>query len=162
MGDQKKVLREGEGDVQGAMEAVRDRFMIDGKDVEGRFAMLQHLMPAKTLAAPMHRHTNEDEYSFVVKGRVGAIRNGEEVVAEAGDLIFKPRDEWHTFWNAGDEPAVVLELISPGGFEQAFREMHALGESMDPEKMVEIATRYGCEADFDATGAVIEKHGLIF
>ncbi len=162
MNSQKKVLRAGDGDVQGAMEAVRDRFMIEGKEVGGRFALLQHLMPAKTLAAPMHRHTNEDEYSFVLKGRVGAIRNGEEVIAEVGDLIFKPRDEWHTFWNAGDEPAVVLELISPGGFEQAFREMHALGENLDPDKMVAIVTRYGCEADFEATGSVIEKHGLIF
>jgi hypothetical protein len=35
---------------------------------------------------------------------------------------FKPRNQWHTFWNAGDEPARILEIISPAGFEEFFRE----------------------------------------
>src|SRR3712207_7246014 len=46
----------------------------------------------------------------------------------SGDLVFKPRDQWHTFWNASDGPCRILEIISPGGFEHLFREM---GE--DPE-----------------------------
>ena len=120
-----RVLRADEGDTLGALEAVRDRFMIEGKDAG--FSLLQHLMPPRALAAPLHRHSREDEYSFVLEGRVGALLGEEEVFAEAGDLIFKPRGQWHTFWNAGDEPARILEIISPGGFEQAFREMHALG-----------------------------------
>ncbi|MEO6197534.1 MAG: cupin domain-containing protein, partial [Dehalococcoidia bacterium] len=104
----------------------------------------------------------EDEFSFVLEGRVGALLGSEEVLAEAGDLVFKPRGQWHTFWNAGEQPAVVLEIISPGGFEQAFREMHALPDSLDPEKMATIASRYGCDTDFEATAGVIEKHGLTF
>lgn len=157
-----RVLKLGEGEVLGAIEAVRDRFMIDGAETHGRFALLQHLMPGKALAAPLHRHANEDEYSFVVQGRLGAQLGEHEVFAQAGDLVFKPRAQWHTFWNAGDDPAIILELISPGGFEQAFREMHALGDALDPEKMTEIAARFGCDADFERTGSIIEKHGLVF
>lgn len=157
-----RVLRLGEGEIMGALEAVRDRFMIGGDDSGGGFALLQHLMPGKTLAAPLHRHTREDEYSFVVSGRLGALLGEEEVFAEAGDLVFKPRAQWHTFWNAGDEPATILEIISPGGFEKAFREMHALGDRLNPETMGEIAARYGCTADFEGTGSLIERHGLIF
>lgn len=157
-----RILRVGEGDVLGAIEAVRDRFMIDGGQTEGRFALLQHLMPGKALAAPLHVHTREDEYSFVLEGRVGAILDGQEVIAGPGDLVFKPRGQWHTFWNAGDAPALVLELISPGGFEQAFREMHALGEALDPEKMTAIAARYGADVDVEGTGPIIERHGLVF
>jgi mannose-6-phosphate isomerase-like protein (cupin superfamily) len=40
---------------------------------------------------------------------------GEETV-EAGpdELVIKPRGQWHAFWNAGDEPTRLLEIISPG------------------------------------------------
>jgi hypothetical protein len=48
---------------------------------------------------------------------------------------FKPRGQWHTFWNAGDQPLRILELISPGGFDEAFIEMDALGNELTPEKM---------------------------
>jgi hypothetical protein len=39
--------------------------------------------------------------------------------------VGKPREQWHTFWNAGDTPARVLEIISPAGFENYFRELGA-------------------------------------
>jgi hypothetical protein len=45
------------------------------------------------------------------------------VVASQRDLIFKPRDQWHTFRNPGAEPAQVLEIISPAGFERFFGEL---------------------------------------
>ncbi len=157
-----RILRAADGEIMGALEAVRDRFMIGGDESGGGFSLLQHLMPAKTLAAPLHRHSREDEYSFILEGRVGALLGDEEVVADVGDLVFKPRAQWHTFWNAGDTPARVLEIISPGGFEKAFREMHALGDDLDPEKMAAIAANYGTEADFERTGALIERLALIF
>jgi quercetin dioxygenase-like cupin family protein len=47
---------------------VRDRFMIDGADTDGRFALVQHLFAPKALAAPMHRHRNEDEFTYVLTG----------------------------------------------------------------------------------------------
>jgi hypothetical protein len=47
------------------------------------------------------------------------------VVGNPGDLIVNPREQWHTFWNAGDAPARVLEIISPAGFEDYFRELGA-------------------------------------
>jgi hypothetical protein len=40
-----RVLRAGEGDIAGDPAAVRDRFMIDGDDAGGRFALVQHLFP---------------------------------------------------------------------------------------------------------------------
>ena len=58
--------------------------------------------PPRHLAAPWHRHTREDEYSYVLEGRLGAQLGDDVVYAEAGDLAFKPREQWHTFWNAGD------------------------------------------------------------
>jgi mannose-6-phosphate isomerase-like protein (cupin superfamily) len=157
-----RVLGARDGEIFGAPGTVRDRFMVGSEESGGGFALAEHLMPPRVLAAPLHRHTREDEYSYVLEGRVGALFGEEEVFGEAGDLIFKPRNQWHTFWNAGDEPARILEIISPGGFMNAFREMHALGEDLNPETMTEIAARYGVEVDFEGTMPIMERHGLVF
>ena len=69
---------------------------------------------------------------------------------------------WHTFWNAGDDPLVVLELISPAGLEQLFRSFTEFDGPPDPNRLAEMAARYGCEADFPATYPVVERHGLAF
>jgi mannose-6-phosphate isomerase-like protein (cupin superfamily) len=155
-----RILGPQDGETVGNPGVLHDRFMVTAADSGGGFALVEHLLPPRTLAAPLHRHTREDEYSFVLEGRLGALLGDEEVFAEAGTLVFKPRNQWHTFWNAGDVPCRLLEILSPGGFEEAFREMAALGDSLTPEAMVEIAGRYGVEADFEGTGPVMERHGL--
>jgi len=141
---------------------VRDGFMIDGADTDGRFALVQHHFAPKALAAPMHRHRNEDEFTYVLSGRIGAVIEGHEVVAEPGDLLFKPRGQWHTFWNAGDEPAVCLELISPAGLEELFRSFTTLTEAPTPEVLADLAAEYGCEIDFETTMPLVERLGLVF
>lgn len=141
---------------------VTDRFLIDGVETGDRFALVQHLFAPRALAAPMHRHHDEDEYTFVLTGRIGAVIEGNEVVAERGDLLFKPRGQWHTFWNAGDEPASCLELISPAGLEQLFRSFAELTEPPTPEQMGELAAPYHCDLDLEATFPVMERHGLTF
>lgn len=138
-----------------------DRFMIDGADTGGRFALVQHTLDSRALAAPVHRHHNEDEYTYVLSGRIGAVLGGEEVVAEAGDLIFKPRNQWHTFWNAGDETASVLEIISSAGLEELFRSFKDIPEP-DPETLMAMAAAYGCDIDFEATMPIVERHSLEF
>ena len=98
------------------------RFMIDGDETEGRLSLVEHPMPPRALAAPLHRHLREDEYSYVLEGTVGALL-GDEVHRSPGraTCIFKPRNQWHTFWNAGDEPARILEIISPAGLRALLR-----------------------------------------
>ena len=157
-----RVLGPDDGDFGGPPDGTHDRFLLDGHETEGRVALVEHYLLPRALAAPMHFHTREDEYSFVLEGQVGAILGGQEVVAGPGHLIFKPRGEWHTFWNAGDAAARILEVISPGGLEQAFRQMGNAETEMDPEALAALAVSYGCDVDFEQTMAVIERHGLIF
>jgi hypothetical protein len=52
-------------------------------------------MSARALAAPLHPHTREDEYSFVL-GSIGALLGDDVVIGKPGDLILSP-DQWHTF-----------------------------------------------------------------
>jgi hypothetical protein len=75
------------------------------------------------------------------------------VHAEPGDLVFKPREVWHTFWNATDRPARLLEIISPAGFEQLFVELDELLRT-DPEKVAAdaaLGAKYGVETDLETT-----------
>ena len=89
----------------GQLGGIGVRFMVNAAESGGGFALVEHPMEPRALAAPMHRHSREDEYSFILEGRVGADLGGEIVYGEVGDLIFKPKGQWHTFWNAGDSPA---------------------------------------------------------
>ncbi|WP_020384857.1 cupin domain-containing protein [Kribbella catacumbae] len=139
-----------------------DRFLIDTEDSGGGFSLVEHTLAPKVLAAPLHRHTREDEYSFVLEGRLGALLGEDEVFAEAGTLVYKPRGQWHTFWNAGDTPIRLLEIISPGGLEQLFRKLGEPGGEYDPETLPALAAEYGCEVDFEATMPIVERHQLTF
>jgi mannose-6-phosphate isomerase-like protein (cupin superfamily) len=114
--DAPRVIGSGEGEVE-FLGSIGARFLIDGEEAGQRFALVEHPMPPRALASPIHRHHREDEYSFVLEGDVGVLLGEAVVTGRTGDLIVKPRGQWHTFWNAGDAPARVLEIISPAGFE---------------------------------------------
>jgi mannose-6-phosphate isomerase-like protein (cupin superfamily) len=132
------------------------RFMIWGAESGGDFSLVEHPIEPRHLCAPLHRHSREDEYSFVLEGRMGAQLGDDVVFAEPGDLVFKPRDQWHTFWNAGDTPCRILEIISPAGFEHFFDE---LAEGAAP---ADVGARYGLELDLSSVPRLCEEHGLVF
>ena len=136
--------------------------MIDGVESGGGFSLVEHPMSARALGAPLHRHTREDEYSYVLTGRVGAVLGDDVLVSGPGDLIFKPRNQWHTFWNAGDEPARILEIISPAGFEKYFAELVELGGSRtaSPEALRTLGQRYGLEVDPQSIPKLLERFDL--
>src|SRR5215211_1147113 len=136
----------------GFLGSIGVRWMIDGDETDRGFSLVEHPMSPRSLAAPLHRHSREDEYSFVIEGRMGALLGDDVVIAEVGDFAFKPRDQWHTFWNAGDEPCRILEIISPGGFEHYFDELGAIMEApdFDPAQIGELGARYAVEFQPDS------------
>jgi quercetin dioxygenase-like cupin family protein len=160
---QARVLGPAEGKA-GFLGSIGVRFMIDGPDAQERFSLVEHPLSARALAAPLHRHTREDEYSYILEGKVGALLGDEVVIGGQGDLIFKPREQWHTFWNAGDEPARLLEIISPAGFERFFAELVELGGvgAAGPEAMGELCSRHGLEMDPDSVPGLVERFDLRF
>ena len=160
-----KVLGRDHGKVR-FLASIGVRFMIDGDRSGGGFSLVEHPMPPRALAAPLHRHSREDEYSVVLEGRVGALLGEDVVYGEPGDVIFKPRGEWHTFWNAGEEPARLLEIISPAGFERYFEELTELPPDLDRDERVNriaaIAERYALEMDFRSIPRLVEDYDLVF
>jgi mannose-6-phosphate isomerase-like protein (cupin superfamily) len=146
----------------GFLGSIGVRFMIDGAEADQRFSLVEHPMSPRALAAPLHLHNREDEYTYVIEGRVGALLGDEVVVGGPGDLIFKPRKQWHTFWNAGDEPARILEIISPAGFEHFFEELSDMGGVMqaDPDTLAELCARYEHEVRPETVPGLLERFDL--
>ncbi|MET0227310.1 MAG: cupin domain-containing protein [Actinomycetes bacterium] len=155
------VLGPGEGEAVQLL-ALGVRFLIDGRRTGGAFSLVEHPLPPRALGAPLHTHGNEDEYSYVVEGRFGLQLGAEVLEAGPGDLVFKPRGVPHTFWNAGDEPARLLELISPAGFENYFRELAPLlaAPGRDEAAIAEVVARYQLDIDFATIPTLAERHHL--
>jgi quercetin dioxygenase-like cupin family protein len=138
------------------------RFMIDGERTGGAFSLVEHPLPARALGSPLHTHHNEDEYSYVLQGRFGVQLGDDTLEAGPGDLLFKPRGVAHAFWNAGDEPARLMELISPAGFENYFRELAPLlaAPERDQAAVDEVVARYRLDIDFATVPTLAERHNL--
>ena len=147
---------------EGFLGSIGVRWLIDGHEAGEHFSLVEHPMSPRALAAPLHLHTREDEYSYVLEGRMGALLGDDVVEAGPGDLVFKPRNQWHTFWNAGDDPCRILEIIAPAGFEAFFRELDALGDALkaDPAALAELNTRYGLEMQPETVPDLLERFGL--
>lgn len=148
----------------GRLIAMGARFVMDGADSEGRFGLIEHPIIPKGLAAPMHLHTREDEYSFILEGRWGFQLGDDVVYGEPGDLVYKPRNVWHSFWNASDGPARLLEVISPSGFEHYFEGFSEIFTKHGLERMdllQQLNEKYGLTIDFDSIETLAQAHGLV-
>ena len=108
------------------------RFMIDGKRTGGAFSLVEHPLPPRALGSPLHTHHNEDEYSYVLEGRFGV------------------------------QPARLLELISPAGFEHYFRDLAPLlaAPERDQDAIGEVVTRHQLDIDFASVPVLGERHHL--
>ena len=133
---------------------------IDGVDTGERFSVVHHPMAPRELAAPMHYHHREDEYSYVLEGTLGALLGDSVTTAGPGTWVYKPRGQWHTFWNAGDTPCHIIEVISPAGFEDYFREMAVAWG--DLERINQINEKYALEMDFESIPGLCQRFGLTF
>jgi hypothetical protein len=94
---------------------------------------------------------------------VGLLLGDESLEAGPGELVSKPRGQWHSFWNPGDEPARLLEIISPAGFESSFAEIAPLlppnADQPDPVRIAQVWGRYSLEMDMSSIGTLVERHG---
>jgi mannose-6-phosphate isomerase-like protein (cupin superfamily) len=140
-----------------------NRYVVRGASSGGRFALVEQTIPPRALAAPVHTHEREDEYSFVLAGRLGAQIGDEVVEAGPGDLVLKPRGVPHSYWNPGDEETRLLEIISPAGFEQYFADLAPeLARPGEPDlgALTKIRARYGLTMDIASRERLSEEHGL--
>lgn len=130
---------------------------------DGRMVVIEHSLPPLRLAAPLHRHSREDEISYVLAGQMGALLGDRVIQARAGSYVVKPRGQWHTYWNAGASELRLMELLVPGGFEGC---LERLAEAMAARVPLEVSTlerigaEYGVEFDFASVGDLCQHFGV--
>jgi len=129
-------------------------------------AVVEHTLPPNKLAAPLHRHTEEDEISYILEGTMG-VQEGEEVsTVTAGEFAVKGRGTWHTFWNPGPGPLRFLEIIAPGEFAWYFAEAaEILPEEGDPDEaaareLAALHEEYSFELDPESVPKLLDRHEL--
>jgi len=135
---------------------------VSGPQAGGCFSLIEYRIAPRTLVAPLHRHTWEDEHSYVLEGQLAAVIGEEVIYADAGGLLFKPRRLWHTVWNPDEAPCRILEIISPGGFERFFEELASVLQrpAGHGARRGELGERYSVDSDFDSVRRLCVEHGL--
>ena len=117
--------------------------LLGGESCEGRCTVVE-MIARHGDAAPCHIHSREDEFVYVVTGRV-LVQLGEAVSSlSAGESILLPRGHEHAI-SAESPEARLLLIATPAGIEGYYRDLE--GAQGDPERAVEqlitVAARYG-------------------
>lgn len=104
--------------------------------------------------APLHVHHREDETFWVLEGDVTFEVGGTTFAASPGDVAFGPRDVPHRYM-VGEAGCRMLFILTPGGFEDAIRDLSTPARSRtlppsseQPPDMRGLEGRigsYGCE-----------------
>jgi quercetin dioxygenase-like cupin family protein len=120
-------------------------------------------IPPRTLIKP-HAHTREDEVSLVLTGSIG-VRTGDSTVEEvpAGSWLIKPRSIPHAMWNVSDQPARVLEVVTPGGLEHYFEKIAPVLREHGPEwtqRYEALADEYGLDILGDWSDELQARYGI--
>jgi quercetin dioxygenase-like cupin family protein len=139
------------------------RWGIGADRTDGSVSMLEVSIPPKTLIKP-HRHTREDEFSYVLAGPIG-VRTADTTVEEVptGSWLIKPREVPHAMWNLGEGPARILEIVMPGGLERYFAEIAPILLEHGPEwtqRYNAAAETYGLEILNEWSDELQARYGI--
>ncbi len=100
--------------------------------------------PAGTFVPP-HIHPTQDEYLYILEGKLGFWLNGEETSATAGDLVRLPMGVPHGIFNKSGTTAKCLFWVSPTGkLYDLFWGIHTMTEQ-SPEAVVALSALHGVE-----------------
>ena len=110
--------------------------------VGGAYCVVRQTIPPGQLFWP-HVHTVEDQVIVVLKGQLGARVGEREWTSGPGEVVYRPKGVPHTVWNAGTEPVELLELTSPGAFDQYFAAQGEMSASGDVSGRAALLERYG-------------------
>lgn len=89
--------------------------------------------------APRHVHTHEDEYFYVLEGRITVSVGDEECEAGPGSFVYLPRGVPHHWDVLEGGPARLLMMTVPAMLEEFLKEFHAASGA----ERAEVAARYG-------------------
>lgn len=128
-------------------------FLVEGRDSAGRFTVIEYCAGPRT-EPPPHIHTCEDEFFYILEGRLDVFVDSDTFSVGPGECVFLPRNRPHAF-RIDSPTARVLAVIEPAGLEGFFRALSEPADTLDspPQKatvpepnraqIVELARKYG-------------------
>jgi uncharacterized RmlC-like cupin family protein len=91
---------------------------------------------------PPHIHPTQDEFIYMFEGRMDAVLDGREFVANAGDLLRLPMGIPHGLFNKSDQPIKCLFWVTPTRrLYDLFWAIHSMKEQK-PDEVVALAARH--------------------
>jgi quercetin dioxygenase-like cupin family protein len=141
------IIQPGEGELTLA-GPVRVRILEDGSTTSHRLGIAELTIAPRTAGPPQHRHAQHDEGFYVVSGTANFTVGDETYEAVQGTLVMIPPGAPHTFANASDQPAVLLNTFTPDLYVQYFRDLRDLiasGQPLDAQGVEQVMARYATE-----------------
>jgi mannose-6-phosphate isomerase-like protein (cupin superfamily) len=120
---------------------------ISSRDTGGAFTVFEG-QTGPMQGPPLHRHSAQDEWWYIVEGEYRFEVDGREIYARAGDTVFAPRGSVHTFQNIGMKPGRTVTTVVPGGVDLFFEELETAaprGAVPDRGKLLSIFENHGQE-----------------
>jgi mannose-6-phosphate isomerase-like protein (cupin superfamily) len=113
-------------------------FLLNSEQTNGAFSMAEYLSKPGN-EPPAHVHDREDEFIYVLEGRIDAYIGKEVFSAGQHEGAYFPKFIPHTFRILTPQLRMLI-WMSPGGFEGYFRDMSDPARSLD---LPEHAVNYG-------------------
>lgn len=122
-------------------EVLRVLLSADGSD--STLGVVDMAFAPRSAGPPLHVHPTHGEGFYVLAGVLTVQIDDEVVSGGPGTWVFAPRDVPHTLANLGAEPARVLCVFAPAGFERRFERMLAAADgatdaSAEPSGMTRV------------------------
>jgi len=96
---------------------------------------------------PPHIHPTQDEFIYMLEGRLDLILDGQESFAGPGDTIRLPRGIPHGIFNHSEANAKCIFWVAPTQrLYDLFWGIHNLGPEADPAEVVALSAQH--EVDF--------------
>jgi quercetin dioxygenase-like cupin family protein len=121
------------------------RYLRDGA-AQGQTGAFEMVVPANAMVPPPHSHAHNEEYLYVLEGKLRYSIDGDAKDLGVGGSAFTPKGAVHAFSNPFAVPCRALVVLSPDIGAQYFRDVAAVlaaGGPPDRAKLAKVMESYG-------------------
>jgi uncharacterized cupin superfamily protein len=144
-------------------EGMHIQVVISGKQTGGSFSVVEYQLAPATLGAPIHVHTHEDVYLYVLEGELVVLLDGKQSTIRSGQWIKILKGVSQALWSLHDCAVRYFEVTNPAGAENIYQKMAdmvASGKPFEYEAMREMDQQFGLETDFQSIFEITDQYNL--